>query len=217
MWCPKCKSEYREGFTHCASCDVDLVHEEPPDEPSLDEGPLTGRPLEEELEVTGPTIAGTFVTMDEAQAAVQALSERSITAEVVHRDEQLPMPVQQMEPSFAVAVQPANLSQSRRLLRGMGMLPVAVARFHTRDDAHAALSMLESKGLEPRLSSLIMDEIPEEFRGDMDPYILEVPGTQEGIARRTLEGTVRGKCEACGALVRFGEISCSACGEHIGL
>ena len=25
MWCPKCKNEYREGFTHCPDCDVDLV------------------------------------------------------------------------------------------------------------------------------------------------------------------------------------------------
>jgi hypothetical protein len=25
MFCPNCKAEYREGFTHCADCDVDLV------------------------------------------------------------------------------------------------------------------------------------------------------------------------------------------------
>ncbi|HEV3253215.1 MAG TPA: hypothetical protein VG033_02335 [Candidatus Acidoferrales bacterium] len=25
MFCPTCKAEYREGFTHCADCDVDLV------------------------------------------------------------------------------------------------------------------------------------------------------------------------------------------------
>lgn len=24
-WCPKCKSEYTEGITHCPDCDVDLV------------------------------------------------------------------------------------------------------------------------------------------------------------------------------------------------
>jgi hypothetical protein len=29
MFCPKCKSEYRPGFTHCVDCDVDLVSELP--------------------------------------------------------------------------------------------------------------------------------------------------------------------------------------------
>lgn len=28
-WCPKCKSEYREGFTVCADCGTKLVDEEP--------------------------------------------------------------------------------------------------------------------------------------------------------------------------------------------
>ena len=31
-WCPVCKNEYREGYTHCNDCDVDLVD-------SLEEGP----------------------------------------------------------------------------------------------------------------------------------------------------------------------------------
>jgi hypothetical protein len=30
MYCPQCKAEYRQGFTRCADCDVDLVHEPPP-------------------------------------------------------------------------------------------------------------------------------------------------------------------------------------------
>ncbi len=35
MFCPVCRSEYREGFTRCVDCDVDLVdalapEEEPP-------------------------------------------------------------------------------------------------------------------------------------------------------------------------------------------
>lgn len=31
-WCPKCKSEYREGFTECAACHVPLVDDLPEEE-----------------------------------------------------------------------------------------------------------------------------------------------------------------------------------------
>ncbi len=30
MYCPQCKAEYRQGFTRCADCDVELVHDPPP-------------------------------------------------------------------------------------------------------------------------------------------------------------------------------------------
>ena len=32
MYCPQCRSEYREGFTRCADCDVELVPQLPPDD-----------------------------------------------------------------------------------------------------------------------------------------------------------------------------------------
>ena len=31
MFCPKCKSEYREGFYKCSDCGADLVAEQPPE------------------------------------------------------------------------------------------------------------------------------------------------------------------------------------------
>lgn len=33
MYCPKCKAEYREGFTECADCQVPLVNELPAEAP----------------------------------------------------------------------------------------------------------------------------------------------------------------------------------------
>jgi len=33
MFCPKCKTEYREGFYKCADCNVDLVFELPKEPP----------------------------------------------------------------------------------------------------------------------------------------------------------------------------------------
>jgi hypothetical protein len=32
MFCPKCRGEFREGFTHCKKCGVDLVETLPPEE-----------------------------------------------------------------------------------------------------------------------------------------------------------------------------------------
>jgi hypothetical protein len=31
MFCPKCKSEYRDGFYKCADCGADLIAEQPPE------------------------------------------------------------------------------------------------------------------------------------------------------------------------------------------
>ena len=30
MFCPKCRGEFREGYTHCRKCDADLVDVLPP-------------------------------------------------------------------------------------------------------------------------------------------------------------------------------------------
>jgi hypothetical protein len=35
MFCPKCRSEFREGFTFCERCGENLVEELPPEEPGV--------------------------------------------------------------------------------------------------------------------------------------------------------------------------------------
>jgi hypothetical protein len=39
-WCPTCGAEYRDGFTRCADCDIDLVDHEPvaPEPPAPHKG-----------------------------------------------------------------------------------------------------------------------------------------------------------------------------------
>jgi hypothetical protein len=64
MWCPSCGAEYRQGFTHCPDCDVDLVEEEPdePEQPPSGPSPLTLDP-----DSLGPELVGVDVVFGHAR------------------------------------------------------------------------------------------------------------------------------------------------------
>lgn len=213
MWCPKCSGEYREGIYHCPPCDVDLVDSLPESESPESIGPLTGRPLDEELELTGPVLAGNFVTQEEAQAGMRALAEAGIPSEIANRDGPFPMTIQEAEPALGITVPPELLGKARKVLRTRGLLPIALARFSKEADARNAFSILEGKRLNPRISTLVLDEIPEEFREYMDPYILEIPAENEQAAAAALEGCPMGRCDDCGSQTLFGNSECKACGR----
>lgn len=215
MWCPTCRSEYRDEIWRCPTCDVNLVEQEALDEAQSATGPLTGRPLEDVPEGAEPAIAGTFVTMEEAQSALRALSEEGIPADVSQRDEQFPMTILQAEPSLGVVVAGGDLSRARQVLANRGILPVVIARYGREEDAHRAIAILEAKGLRPRMSGIVMDDLPAEFRSDMEPFVVEVPASQEGAANDALEGTMLKVCENCGGQIYFGNVSCPACGERV--
>lgn len=221
MWCPQCGAEHRPEFSRCASCDVELIDHKP--EGPLPEGaewprttgPLTGRSVQDELQATGPYIAGSFVTMEEAHAALRALSEQGINADVFQKDTQYPMTLNRAEPAFAVSVQAPDLQRAQEILKDRGLVPTAIGRYAREEDAHAALAILEEKGLKPRISQIVMEDVPDEFRADVEPYVLEVPADQEMAANKALEGTVMKICESCGGRILFGDEACKGCGERV--
>jgi len=181
----------------------------------MDTGPLLGLPIDEEIETTGPVIAETFVTMEEAQAALRALSDAGLPAEIVNRDDQFPMTISRFEPAFGLSVAPVDSPRAREILKSKGLLPVAVARFRREEDAKAALSALEAKGIRGRISTLVLDEIPEEFRDDMEPYMIEVPTEQDADAMAALEAFGIVNCDVCGAQIQKGDLSCRTCGQAV--
>lgn len=69
MYCPRCGAEYREGFTRCCDCDVDLV-------PVPSE-----RPVGEDPEVR-LVIVRSFASEFEARLALSALENAGIAATV---------------------------------------------------------------------------------------------------------------------------------------
>lgn len=164
----------------------------------------------------GPGWAATFVDPEEAQAALRALADAGVVGEVRQREEAFPMTIAKYEPAFGVTVRPQDLPRAREILKTTGLLPVSIAGFRREEDSALAIATLESRGLKPRLTTLVLDEIPPEFREEMEPYIVEVPAGQEGPSMEALEAAGFRVCEACGAMVLPGGArACSACGEAV--
>ncbi len=62
MYCPKCKGEYREGFTQCTDCQIPLVDELPQSE--LDDAPIE---LVEVLSTADPGLIALVKSVLEAE------------------------------------------------------------------------------------------------------------------------------------------------------
>ncbi|MBI3451215.1 MAG: hypothetical protein HY049_20160 [Acidobacteria bacterium] len=204
----------------CTECDVPLVAYLTPaqtDEFDIQRGPLTGRPIADELETTGPMVAGTYVTPEESQAALRALSDAGIAAEATSRGEAFPTNVSKYEPAYLVTVAAVDMPKARQVLSSAGLVPTAVARYRKEPDAHAAVAALESSAIRARISTLVLDEFPAEFRDEMEPYSVEVPAEDEGRAIDILKAHGLLSCEACGAQIQEDDAACRTCGEVVAI
>jgi len=82
--CPRCKHEYRAGFTRCATCQVDLVDGDALAEPEPVRGEtrstMDATTMAELLPFCG------FITLDEARQAREELREANIPADILIRE-----------------------------------------------------------------------------------------------------------------------------------
>lgn len=99
-WCPQCGVEYREGFTACSDCQVELVAEQPTQEQL---GP-------EWVEV------GTYTSEEEAELAQGFLLDAGIAAEIVDKEFRSYPVGKGIRDEILLVVPPEALEQARELL-----------------------------------------------------------------------------------------------------
>lgn len=83
MFCPSCRDEFREGFTHCGRCDVDLVEELAPAVDPVDEA----RANAAKMATVVPMVdyCG-FFDLSEARSARERVRAVGIQCEIVIRE-----------------------------------------------------------------------------------------------------------------------------------
>lgn len=114
-WCPKCRYEYKEGYTMCADCNVALVDELPPEEKENDlniiEEEASGI-LVEDIETLDNEIA---VGIDEDSLSLDSESFGGDLAQVVEK-------VEPAEPFVKASVRAENYKSSAFALLIVGII-----------------------------------------------------------------------------------------------
>lgn len=111
MFCPKCGSEYRPGYTRCAPCGVDLVEDL---EGALEAGSrdphraasLAWSEAEPRLSYCG------FLSLEEARQARELLRRSGIRSEILIRD----VPGAEPEDEFWIRISPRDFEAARAVL-----------------------------------------------------------------------------------------------------
>jgi hypothetical protein len=80
VFCPKCRDEFRQGFTRCGRCNVDLVDELAPEKPEASASVTA---------VPGPVRLAEYCgyfSLDEARDARNLLRQQRIRSDIVVRE-----------------------------------------------------------------------------------------------------------------------------------
>jgi hypothetical protein len=113
VFCPRCRDEFRPGFTHCGRCNLALVE-------SLD-GVPAARPESAPAPAAVPMgdYCG-FLTLDEAREARDRLRARRIRAEIVVREPTGAPMDQPIQEEFWLRVEASRI---REVARIVGFVP----------------------------------------------------------------------------------------------
>jgi hypothetical protein len=110
MFCPRCKAEYREGFSRCADCNVDLVPELSPEpEPSA-----------EDVEYIDFIKIITFSSRHEAELAKGLLSINGINAVIFGDDAGGIQPGLSFSTGVQLLVKEEDIEKAERILHDAG-------------------------------------------------------------------------------------------------
>ncbi len=106
MICPKCKTEYRAGFTKCADCDVDLVDR-------LDSSSEQAGPSKHDR----PALAWRGDDPVVFSAVLAALGDEEIPNYEMSDHEQLPFEPAIPRPQYAIFVRQEDVSRAKKAIQ----------------------------------------------------------------------------------------------------
>ncbi|MGB6482219.1 MAG: hypothetical protein WBE86_01895 [Candidatus Acidiferrales bacterium] len=149
MFCPVCKYEFRRGFTHCNTCDVELVDALPPEEEVDHAPPPTAAQMDHPTLLWSGASGGIFSALTAALDEVQVpYNKEELDARLVfssqHADLEVWVPV-------------ANLPQAQPILDSILANPL-----HANDAASGVLDIENEDGTSAELPAALRDEVGDE-------------------------------------------------------
>ncbi len=165
MFCPVCKYEFRRGFTHCNTCDVDLVDALPPEE-ELSHEPAAS-PAVAAAQMDRPILLWSGGSGGFYSALTLALDDAHVPYNKEELDARMVFTTQHVD--LEIWVPTANLSQAQGIRDGLLANPLyaneaaSVLDLQDEDDTSAALPAEDGEGADDIRDEYVARELyPED-------------------------------------------------------